>query len=35
MVGSVIEVQSHDEGEGERSVTGVHGSVRGYREKYN
>ena len=27
MIGSVTEVQSHDEGKGGRSVTGVHRSV--------
>ena len=32
-VGSVTDVQSHDEVKGGRSVTGVHGSVMGYRTK--
>ena len=33
MVGRVTEVQSHDEGKGGRSVTGVHGSVKGVQNK--
>ena len=33
MAGSVAEVQSHDEGKGERSVTRVHGSVTGIQNK--
>ena len=33
MVGSVTEVQSHDEGRGGRNVTGVHGSVLGIQNK--
>ena len=33
MVGSVTKVQSHDEGKGGRSVTGVHWSVMGGAEQ--
>ena len=33
IVGKVTEVQSHDEGKGERSVTGVHESVTGIQNK--
>ena len=33
MVGSVTEVQSHDEGKSGKSVTGVHGSVTGIQNK--
>ena len=33
MVGSVTDVQSHDEGRGGRNVTGVHGSVLGVQNK--
>ena len=33
MARSVMKAQSHDEGRGGRSVTGVHGSAMGYRTK--
>ena len=33
MAGRVTEVQSHDEGKGGRSVTGVHRSVMGIQNK--
>ena len=33
MAGSVTKIQSHDEGKGGRSVTGVHGSVTSVQNK--